>query len=140
MCVSVNDGFDVPILNSMLAMQSLMWNYADNQNLDFEFTAATKLGSTIGLPFMGFIFYQLATQEGTPVFVHPMTLNGVPFSPSMIKKSGSLISSTLGRWKQWWTDLGKAYQELDVAESLVDARIDLIGSILNWMSRTEENR
>jgi hypothetical protein len=69
-----------------------------------------------------------------------MTLNGVAFSPSMIKKSGNLISSTLGRWKQWWTDLGAAFKELDVSESLVDARIDLIGSILNWMSRTTEKR
>jgi hypothetical protein len=132
LCVSANEGFDTPIINSMILMNNLLNNYLDTSSFAFNHPIATSIATSA--PIIWPMFYMLATQEGTPVFTHPLMFAGKPFIPSALKKSGNLYTSTLGRWKQWWDDLGTAWDKLDVSEELYKSRVEVVESILKWLS------
>jgi hypothetical protein len=121
LCVSTNEGFDVPIINTLNAVNQLMWGYD-------PYDSSKPPRDTSATLFPLFLF--MATQEGAPVFIHPLTLSGQPFVPAAIRKHGNLFTSTLGKWAQWWDDLENAFKKLDVSEELYKGRVQLVENIL----------
>jgi hypothetical protein len=73
------------------------------------------LGTHAALKLMNF------TNNGCPVIATPLVYEGKPFIPVIFgPKTCSAFSTLGGKWDQWWDDLGRAWNRLDVGEDIFE--------------------
>ena len=109
---------------------------------DVDTTISADSAITLGalaspLSFLGLaagVKFMMWMQEGTPVVVTPLTLQGKPFmSASLGQKRTSFFMSLYGKWEQYWDDLENSWRKFDINEEIFDTALSIEEKFANML-------
>jgi len=119
LCLEVNDYYTSSVFD--VTASAMNFTFADWVTGANILKGVGFLGLLAGVKFMTW------TQDGAPVVATPLTLGGKPFiSNSLGPNRVSLFFSLMGKWNQYWDDLGDAWRKFDVSEAFFENRVNLV--------------
>ena len=124
MCVDVNDMFSASVFDVAASASSLLWG--NTNPLSPIGSGWTTLALMAGVKIANW------TQDGDPVVSTPLTLAGRPFVSATIgHNDADIITQIHGKWRQYWDDLGDAWDKLDVGEAIFDTKTGIKESLFD---------
>ncbi len=138
LCVEINDMFNATVFDVTGAAYSYLdWTSVTGP----DFVGQTAVNAVKGIGFLamaGWVKFLTWSQDGAPVATTPLTLGGKPFmSITLGQRKASLFFCLFGKWEQYWDDLDNAWRKFDIAEAVLDTRLNMSQKLYGILGATE---